>query len=77
MKAEELAAIVEKAQNANGDINDAIRVVAAMFESTSKHLKEIKSQQNDILSKLDALTERMDKIESHTSDYVYRAVIED
>ncbi len=77
MKPEELQSIVEKAQNSNGDINDAIFVVAAMFESTSKHLKEIKSQQAEILSNLEKLLTRMDKIETHTTDWVYRAIVED
>lgn len=77
MKAEELQAIVEKAKALNGDVNDAIGVLASMFESTSRHLKEIKSQQNEILSRLEQLSQRLDKIESHTTDWVYRAVIED
>lgn len=77
MKAEELQSIVEKASNSNGDINDAIFVLAAMFESTSRHLKEVKAQQSEILSMLEKLSSRMDKIESHTTDWVYRAIVED
>lgn len=77
MKFEELQSIVEKANNSNGDINDAIAVLAAMFESTSRHLKEIKSQQSEILSALENLSSRIDKIENHTTDWVYRAIVED
>jgi len=88
MKSEDLQKIVTKAESLNGDINDAICVVAAMFESTSRHLKEIKMQlkeikmqlneikmqQNEILS---SISERLDKIEQHTTDWVYRAIVED
>lgn len=77
MKAEELQSIVEKASNSNGDINDAIFVLAAMFESTSRHLKEVKAQQSEILSMLEKLSSRMDKVEAHTTDWVYRAIVED
>jgi methyl-accepting chemotaxis protein len=77
VKAEELQNIVEKAKNSNGDINDAICVIAAMFESTSRHLKEVKAQQSEILSMFEKLSSRMDKIEAHTTDWVYRAIVED
>jgi predicted transcriptional regulator len=77
VKVEELQSIVEKAKNSNGDINDAIFVLAAMFESTSRHLKEVKAQQSEILSTLEKLCSRMDKIEEHTTDWVYRAIVED
>lgn len=77
MKADELQSIVEKANNSNGDINDAICVIAALFESTSRHLKEIKAQQFEILSSLEKLSSRMDRVEAHTTDWVYRAIVED
>lgn len=77
MKAEELQNIVEKANIGNGNANDVIFIMAAMFESTSKHLKEIKAQQTEILSSLGKLSARLDKIEAHTTDWVYRAIVED
>lgn len=81
MKSEDLQKIVTKAESLNGDINDAICVVAAMFESTSRHLKEIKMQLNEIKMQqneiLSSISERLDKIEQHTTDWVYRAIVED
>lgn len=76
MKSEELQQIVDKAAGSASNVNDAVLVLAAMFESTSRHMKEIKSQQNEILLRLEKLSTRMDNIEEHTTDWVYRAVVE-
>ena len=77
VKSEELQQLVDKANNGNSDNNDAVFILAAMFESMSKHLKELKSQQIEILSKIDNVSSRLDRIESYTTDYVLRAIVED
>ncbi|MBS1722420.1 MAG: hypothetical protein JSS66_05375 [Armatimonadetes bacterium] len=77
MKLEELQAIAEKATNGTGDVNDALVLLTEMFASFSKHLKEVKTLLNSVKEGQDALSARLDQIESHTTDWVYRAVVED
>lgn len=77
MKTEELQQVVDRAKNSEGTVNDAILVLAAMFESVSRHLKDIRLQQIEILKNQGEQERRLSAIEEHTTGWVYRAVVED
>lgn len=77
MKAEQLKGLVDKAKAGNADVNDVVLIAADMFESFSKHLKDIKEKQDVIIQKLEDNNLQVSEIQSHTSDWVYRAIIED
>jgi hypothetical protein len=74
---EELDQILERAQKGEATLGDVVNIVGATIMSVARHARDIKARQDEAQQKLDAVSARLAKVESYTSDWVYRAVIED
>lgn len=77
MTQEELDQILERAKAGEATLADVVEIVGATLMSVSRHARDIKTKQDELHAKLEGLSARVAKVESYTSDWLYRAVVED
>lgn len=77
MTQEELDQIILRAQKGEATLSDVVEIVAAILMSVGRHSRDIKAKQDELQQQIDGVSSRLARVESHTSDWLYRAVVED